>query len=316
MQFWVSGLGATGFAVFCVVGALWPAGDTHVGGMVVGHPGGALARGFFLGLAGFSVFLAWQQFRTLVVRLPGAWGDSNEHFDLSDFSGAEIVKDEDRDDWLALVGRDGAVVHRLLSALRWASSDLVTAAQVLNCTINPNRPMPSVFTRVSRDELESDRGFAVRAIDGSRPSTARGRTRSPSISRPAWRAASSAAPSSRRTRSPGGMGPCPARSPFHRKSSRKCSPTSLKRWRSGGSGCWSRTMDQRQSDTDDWRSQTTSRDGASSFVPPRGGRRGLPVRGSVALLTRRPARVVKKHHPEHLERRSPGRTRASGADGR
>jgi hypothetical protein len=221
MQFWVSVLGATGFAVFCVVGALWPAGDTHVGGMVVGHPGGALARVFFLGLAGFSVFLTWQQFRirghpatlsvrgrALVVRLPGAWGDSNEHFDLSDFSGAEIVKDEDRDDWLALVGRDGAVVHRLLSALRWASSDLVTAAQVLNRTINPNRPMPSVFTRVSRDELESDRGFAVRAIDGSRPSTARGRTRSPSISRPAWRAASSAAPSSRRTRSPGGTAPC------------------------------------------------------------------------------------------------------------
>jgi len=183
-EFWAHWVGQLGVSLFCLIVAVWPAGNTRIGSATVTHPGGIAPRVICFAIAAgmvvaFRAALRTRHLRssltldgrTLKYNTRGTWGVDTREYDLSGYVDVEVERHENTETasiHLALKGRDGRPDAELVSRpdSRAERADLAAIADALRKAAWPRRaaerPPRSTFTRVDRDTIESDRGFAVR----------------------------------------------------------------------------------------------------------------------------------------------------------
>jgi hypothetical protein len=183
-DFWIRSVALLGISLSCLVVAVWPSGVTRIGTAIVTHPGGVMPRVICFAIAAGMVISFRADLRTrhlhasltlhgmkLKYSTPGTWGMNTREYDLSEYVDVEVERDEaaeSPDIYLALKGRDGkpdaGLVMRPDSRAERVHLQLIADAlrQVAWPRRAAERPPRSTFTRVDRDTIESDRGFAVR----------------------------------------------------------------------------------------------------------------------------------------------------------
>ena len=182
--FWIRSVALLAVSLLLLVVAVWPGGVTRIGSALITHPGGVMPRVICFAIAAGMGISFRAELRTrhlhasfalhgrkLTYRFPGTWGMDMREYDLSEYVDVEVEREETAespDIYLALKGRDGKPDARLRMRpdSRAERADLLAVADALRLVAWPRRaaerPPRSTFTRVDRNTIESDRGFAVR----------------------------------------------------------------------------------------------------------------------------------------------------------